>query len=116
MAKNFVFNFPSAAESAAEKVLKSTKETGIAEDKISYQMRYVFGELTEAQKAYECEGHQRTAEELMDVLHAAETALRMLAATYVIDLDATRKRVIKGNQTKGYYQPGDIDNYITEGR
>lgn len=50
----------------------------------------------------EGDGSERIAEELMDTIHAAETALRMLEAEGV-DLGEVRRMVIRKNAARGYY-------------
>lgn len=67
------------------------------------QIISVAGEVKEALDAYDDgESNERIAEELMDVCHRAETALRELEETGV-DLDAVKRGVIEKNDARGYY-------------
>ena len=76
----------------------------IAEPPAFYgQLLKLRGEAYEVMKASaEGEGGERIAEELMDTIHAAETALRMLEAEGV-DLGEVRRMVISKNAARGYY-------------
>lgn len=61
---------------------------------------HVVGEAQEAMDAYLDDEHaDRIAEELLDAIHAAETALRMLG----VDVDAAKRAVIAKNDARGYY-------------
>lgn len=51
------------------------------------------------------EGVERTAEELMDVIHAAETALRLLPLDE-LELDRIKRGVVEKNDRRGYYEKG----------
>lgn len=48
---------------------------------------------------------ERVAEELLDTIHAAETALRMLG----VEMDEAKRAVIEKNDARGYYG-GDYGN------
>lgn len=48
------------------------------------------------------ESDERVAEELMDVIHAAETALRLLPFNEN-ELDAIKRGVIEKNKARNYY-------------
>lgn len=48
------------------------------------------------------EGNYRIAEELMDVIHAAETALRLLPFDES-ELDRIKRGVVEKNDRRGYY-------------
>lgn len=70
---------------------------------LSQQLLHVLGEAEEAREAHREAGwRERVAEELMDVVHAAETALRMLEKDGA-DLDGVRRGVIAKNEERGYY-------------
>lgn len=45
------------------------------------------------------------AMETMDVIHAAETMLRMLDG--LVDVDALREEVVRKNRQRGYYEGGE---------
>lgn len=51
------------------------------------------------------EGNERIAEELMDVIHAAETALRLLPFDE-LELDRIKRGVVEKNDRRGYYEKG----------
>lgn len=69
---------------------------------LPHQILHIKAELLEAAEACGAKNIQHTAEELMDVIHAAETALRLLEAEGM-DLDAIKRGVIEKNQRRGYY-------------
>ena len=74
---------------------------------ICAQLAKVRSEAREAENAdFYGEGDMRTAEELMDTIHAAETALRMLPFDET-ELDAIKHGVIVKNSKRGYY--GDAE-------
>lgn len=75
------------------------------------QIQHVRSEVNEACAAYYWgEGEERLAEELMDVIHAAETALRMLD----VDMGEVKRDVIEKNYARGYYEtPGQA---VEDGR
>lgn len=67
------------------------------------QLVKIESEAVEAVDAYaDCESDLRVAEELMDVIHAAETALRMLPLSDRA-LNAVKAGVIAKNEERGYY-------------
>lgn len=73
--------------------------------RLSRQLAHVMSEVNESYDALEDgESSERIAEELMDVIHAAETALRMLG----VDVDKAWRGVIEKNSKRGYYG-GDAD-------
>ena len=70
---------------------------------LTNQLVKIETEAAEAVDAYAaCEGDVRVAEELMDVIHAAETALRMLGFQPLV-VDAIKEGVILKNKARGYY-------------
>lgn len=73
---------------------------------ISRQLAHVCSEVTEAEDAFRGgESAERVAEELLDTIHAAETALRMLG----VEMDEAKRAVIEKNDARGYYG-GDYGN------
>ena len=67
------------------------------------QLYHVVSEAREAESAeFQGEGNERIAEELMDAIHAAETALRMLPFD-ASQLDEIKRGVIEKNDRRGYY-------------
>lgn len=74
---------------------------------LTSQLVKIETEADEAVDAYAaCEGDLRVAEELMDVIHAAETALRMLGFQPFV-LNAVKAGVIAKNENRGYYEGGE---------
>lgn len=71
--------------------------------KLYSQINHVRMEASEAEHAeFYNEGDERIAEELMDVIHAAETALRLLPFDE-LELDRIKRGVVEKNNTRGYY-------------
>ena len=67
---------------------------------MAHQLIHVIEESKEAMNAY-CDGeYDLLADELMDVIHCAETALRKIKG---LDAGAARERVIEKNDARGYY-------------
>lgn len=67
------------------------------------QIGHVRSEAMEVVKAkLDHEDNQRIAEELMDVIHAAETALRLLPFDE-LELDRIKRGVVEKNDARGYY-------------
>lgn len=64
------------------------------------QVRHV---LSEAHEAWTTETFDHMAEELMDVIHSAETALHILSEKYDINPTASKIEVIEKNRVRGYY-------------
>lgn len=86
----FQYQFPSIAEP----------------EELPKQLQHVKSEVDEAIEAYYEEKSPWTiATELMDVIHAAETALRLLEAEGM-DLDAIKRGVVEKNQRRFYYKKG----------
>jgi phosphoribosyl-ATP pyrophosphohydrolase len=67
------------------------------------QVTHIVSETMEVQLAYEEPDHQHLAEELCDLIHSAETALRILADRYEIDVLTAQSAVIEKNRQRGYY-------------
>ena len=84
----FIFNFP---------VVKYANRNTFAE-----QMQHLISEIAEVATA---PGVPETAVELLDVIHSAETALRILVSSsgVPIDLDDLRDHVIAKNRARDYY-------------
>lgn len=69
------------------------------------QLQHVRDEATEAVQAYYEElPPEEVAMELMDVIHAAETALRQLGMSDS-ELASVRMGVVVKNERRGYYAP-----------
>lgn len=70
------------------------------------QIASIIGEVVEALDALQDgEGVVRTAEELMDVCHRAESAIRQLPLNE-LQLDAIKRGVVEKNDRRGYYEKG----------
>lgn len=68
------------------------------------QLAHVRSEAREAENAdFWGEGTERIAEELLDTIHAAETALRMLPLDER-QLDVIKRGVVEKNRARGYYE------------
>lgn len=70
---------------------------------IATQVLYIGKEYQEAYDASFTPDIQHTAEEVMDCLHACETALRILSEKYGINLNKLRCDVERKNTLRGYY-------------
>lgn len=68
---------------------------------LSEQLEHVRREVREAEEALTKGDRESTKEELMDVIHAAETALRMIPGG--MSLHAMKAHVIAKNEERGYY-------------
>ena len=72
-------------------------------EEMSKQLQHVKAEAQEAIEAYYEESAPWTlATELMDVIHAAETALRLLGMHDAM-LNGVKRSVIAKNDSRGYY-------------
>ena len=68
------------------------------------QIRSITWEVMEAVEAHEeGESPERVAEEIMDAIHRAESALSELKRTEDVDLDQVKQDVIEKNARRGYY-------------
>ncbi len=75
----------------------------VRENNIFEQVDHLESELIEVRKAKSIE---ELAEELLDVIHSAETSLRILLRDKFIidtDLERIRKKTLKKNRERGYY-------------
>ena len=67
------------------------------------QIVSIAGEVKEALDAYDSgEPFERVSEEIMDVIHRAESSLRELEGCDV-DFGAVKRSVIEKNDARGYY-------------
>ena len=67
------------------------------------EVNQTWDEAEEAVVAFEeGESYERVVEELMDTIHAAESALRLFANE--VDLDKAYAGVIEKNRARGYYE------------
>jgi hypothetical protein len=67
------------------------------------QIQHIESEVKEVQAAYMEPGIEYLAEELCDVIHSAETALRILADRYGVNVLDIQALVIAKNRARGYY-------------
>lgn len=71
------------------------------------QIASIIGEVVEALDALQNgEGFERTAEELMDAMHRAESAIRKLPFDE-LELDRIKRGVVEKNDARGYYGGGE---------
>lgn len=75
---------------------------------VSEQFKHVRGELYEAWEVLEVDYPRlsdpvRFAEELLDLIHSAETELRIVMAEHAVDVDALAVAVEHKNRVRGYY-------------
>ena len=72
------------------------------------QCLHVYSEAMEVLKAVERSGDMSAlAMELLDVIHSAETALRILEEKHGVNVQSLKKSVIGKNAARGYY--GAVD-------
>lgn len=100
----FAYNFPPCSCASPYLLNQSAK---IAEEarEVSFAVRLC---KAHDQDAFDAREQARLvndiAMETMDVIHAAETMLRMLDG--LVDLDGIRDAVIRKNRARGYYKGG----------
>lgn len=77
---------------------------------LDYQIAKIESEVSEVNVALKdlifSDGPMRVralASEIMDVIHACETALRMVNDSYEVDLAEVREMTIEKNRVRGYY-------------
>ena len=76
-------------------------------EQMAKQLQHVKAEVDEAIEAYvNEESYWMVAMELMDVIHAAETALRLLNLNQY-RMSGVKHSVIEKNDTRGYYGGGE---------
>ena len=74
----------------------------IKPESFSAQLGHIEGELREVRAAHKENDMVAIVEELMDVIHAAETALRMLDVA-PLTLNRTKEKVVAKNLDRNYY-------------
>lgn len=67
------------------------------------QLQHIKSEMAELERAYLHEPKDRVAEEALDLIHSAETFLRILQERQGIDIESIQRRVIDKNRQRGYY-------------
>lgn len=88
------YSFPDATP-------RAEVEDGVGGD-IELQIIRIKSEVNEAHMAFIREPDFRAAEELMDVIHTAETALRLMDMP-IQQLGQIKQAVITKNRERGYY-------------
>lgn len=74
----------------------------VTKNKLKFQADHVFSEVIEATHAHDTGDHAHAVEELWDVIHSAETMLRMYEAAGH-DVWAAKAVVKEKNRRRGYY-------------
>lgn len=75
---------------------------GLEEFATEDHLRKIESEYMEAELAYEAKERQLYGMELLDIIHATETALRMDFSEQ--EIEELRARVIEKNSRRGYYE------------
>lgn len=71
--------------------------------KIKSELIEVENALAEVEERFEDHDLSALAGEIMDVIHASETALRMIEDNFGVDLFEVREWTIEKNRVRGYY-------------
>lgn len=73
---------------------------------IQQQMPVIAGELREAYTEFmePKVDYGKVAVEILDIIHAAETALEILKEQKGIDISAAEREVIRKNEARNYYE------------
>ena len=101
----FTYNFPRCTCDAPYMINQAAK---IAEEarEVAFAVRLC---KAHDQDAFDAREQARLVNEIametMDVIHAAETMLRMLDG--LVDVDGIRDAVIRKNRARGYYEGGE---------
>lgn len=66
---------------------------------IAGELREVYSEFMEPKVDYD-----KVAVEILDIIHAAETALEILREQKGIDVEAAQREVIRKNEARFYYE------------
>ncbi len=67
------------------------------------QLQHLDSELTELIAAFHTPDGVHTLKEAFDVIHSAETFIRIFSATYDLNPEKIKASVIAGNRARGYY-------------
>jgi hypothetical protein len=78
-------------------------KTTFTKNTLADQLAHIQSEVREVQGAYHEPDITRLAEELCDLIHSAETALRILHDRYYVSIPVIQAYVIEKNRTRGYY-------------
>jgi NTP pyrophosphatase (non-canonical NTP hydrolase) len=70
------------------------------------QLRHLASEVIEVAVALAKRDRYQAAKELWDVIHSAETLLRILVKRYQVDAIGAREEILSGNMERGYYEVG----------
>ena len=74
----------------------------VSENGLTQQFIHICTEVKEIKEAHEQEPIERVAEELVDLYHSVETALRIIDERY-IDINKVFEQVAEKNMRRGYY-------------
>jgi len=80
----------------------------VTKTKLKFQADHVFSEVIEATHAHDSGDHAHAVEELWDLIHSAETMLRMYQAAGH-DVWAAKTSVEVKNRKRGYYGGEVVD-------
>lgn len=72
-------------------------------EKIESEIREAKDALRDLERAGGPMRVRALASEIMDVVHACETALRMIDDSFEVNLDVVREITIEKNRVRGYY-------------
>jgi NTP pyrophosphatase (non-canonical NTP hydrolase) len=75
----------------------------VDENGIVGQLLHVASECMEATEAAQQTDIDHTAEEVMDILHSCETALRILQEKYGVNINKVARAVQRKNYARRYY-------------
>ena len=76
----------------------------VDELKIAGQFCHLASEVDEVFQDMMNERYLEMASELWDVIHSAETALRILEKDHQIDVKGLKQKIIDKNKQRGYYK------------
>lgn len=74
---------------------------------LAMEIEKLSDELDEVVEAYASGDMRATAEEVVDLYHACETALRIIEAVACVDITQVCYKVIQKNTRRGYYEKGE---------
>lgn len=67
------------------------------------QLQHLSSEVDELVAAFHTPDVVHTLKEAFDVIHSAETFIRIFSDHYDVDLEEIKASVIDGNRSRGYY-------------
>ena len=75
----------------------------VDENSIYDQVRHIMQETAEAEQEFDNPSCHLLAQEIMDIYHSAETALRILKEKHGVDIHELMMAVYEKNNKRGYY-------------